>query len=343
MRDGRRWRVSLGTTNIDRARSRLDALLHGDPADDKPRGISLAAAVAEFLADCRARNLRESSIESYDRTLRQLTEALPGVPLSALTVATLEQFRRARKVCPATARKELQTLRSFCAYLLRRKHIAENPAAVIRAPRVEDPPTLPFSDEEVVRLISATDRIKAIKRPEETPYFRRRARALVLVMLYSGLRIGDVAALRRSALDSRGHLTLRVEKTGVPLKVLLHPDAVDALNRLESANPAYFFWNGRSRLITLIKIIGRILRDLGKLAGVHCHAHKFRDTFARKLLESGADIRTVQKLLGHTSVQTTEKHYAPWVASHQELLDVAASKVDFSPKSKPVLVRKRRG
>jgi integrase/recombinase XerD len=166
--------------------------------------------------------------------------------------------------------------------------------------------------------------------PEGTDYVRRRARALVYTLLYSGLRISDVAALERSALDTATrHLTLRVLKTGVRQKVLLHPNAAAALTSLPAQHPKYFFWTGNGDIETCIKNLRRTVQRLGTIAKVHAHPHRFRDTFAVELLTNGADIRTVQQLLGHTSVRTTEKHYAHFVAAHQALLDSAAATLDF--------------
>jgi len=59
------------------------------------------------------------------------------------------------------------------------------------------------------------------------------------------------------------------------------------------------------------------------------HPHRFRDTFSVTLLQNGTDLRTVQLLLGHTSIKTTEKHYAPFVASMQKTLDDAVSTLHF--------------
>lgn len=59
------------------------------------------------------------------------------------------------------------------------------------------------------------------------------------------------------------------------------------------------------------------------------HPHRFRDTFSVSLLEKGEDLRTAQLLLGHTSIKTTEKHYAPFVQSFQRILDAATAKLDF--------------
>ncbi len=59
------------------------------------------------------------------------------------------------------------------------------------------------------------------------------------------------------------------------------------------------------------------------------HPHRFRDTFSVRLLELGNTLHTVQLLLGHTSIKTTEKHYAPFVKSFQAHLDAATAGLDF--------------
>jgi integrase len=66
-----------------------------------------------------------------------------------------------------------------------------------------------------------------------------------------------------------------------------------------------------------------------KLAGIKGHPHMFRDTFSVGLLNQGTSMRTVQLLLGHSSIQTTEKHYAPFDRGTQVILDAAVSKLDF--------------
>lgn len=65
------------------------------------------------------------------------------------------------------------------------------------------------------------------------------------------------------------------------------------------------------------------------MAKVKGHPHRFRDTFSVSLLEKGENLHTVQLLLGHTSIKTTEKHYAPFVESFQRVLDAATSKLGF--------------
>jgi integrase len=148
-------------------------------------------------------------------------------------------------------------------------------------------------------------------------------------MLYSGMRISDTIQLKRAAVDLKtGKLLLRVMKTGSPLYVRLGPPAIEALKVLPGQGE-YFFWSGQSKLSTAIgnarKSISRVLT----VAGMKGHPHRFRDTFSVSLLSKGEELRTVQLLLGHTSIKTTEKHYAPFVESFQRVLDAATAKLDF--------------
>lgn len=98
-------------------------------------------------------------------------------------------------------------------------------------------------------------------------------------------------------------------KTGAPLYVRVKQPATEALKALP-VDGEYFFWNGHSKLYTAIGNARRTISRVLAVAGVKGHPHRFRDTFSVSLLEKGEDFRTVQLLLGHTSIKTTEKHYA---------------------------------
>jgi len=338
---GERHRRSLNTTDWATALSTIKAKELGTPAAvPKPVGITVKAAAAIYIASCEARHVRPSTIRSYKRTLA----TLPDLGLAQLDVEALEAWRAGRKVKAGTQRKELEHVRFFLAWAVGREMVGKNAAVAIKSPKVDAAPTMPYTQDEVTALLRACDRLSSDD-PSATPYLRDRARCTLLLLLYSGLRRSDVATLRRDALDERGYLTLRLEKTRVPLKVRLPDEVADECRRLPSQHPDYFFWSGVGKAETVGKNLWRTVSRLGKLAKVAATVHRFRDTFACRLLEHGQDIRLVQKLLGHTSIRTTEKHYAPWVVSHQNLLDSATSTLDFtSPRRKPLvrLLQKRR-
>jgi integrase len=129
-------------------------------------------------------------------------------------------------------------------------------------------------------------------------------------------------------------------KTGSPLSVKLPKDLIKKLNELPGKE--YFFRSGKGKLATVVGNLRSTLASVFKLAGVKGHPHRFRDTFAVQLLEQDVPIRTVSLLLGHTSIRTTEKHYAHFVRSQQRLLDEAVGKLDFSSAQVPQLSLKNR-
>ena len=328
------WSVGVGRLEI--------ACAGGLRAFQDDRAPSLAHAAEQFLHDCHARALAGSTIEVYERVLGRLAAFCSGsLHVTSVDTAMLCRFRESRQIMASTQRKEIEKLRTFFAWLVDQGTVQVNPARRVKLPRVEGIATLPYTPDEVGEILRACDEVQSDD-PAETPFVRARARALVLLLLYSGLRISDAARLKRAALQpSSGHLTLKVMKTGVRLKVLLNPKAVACLERLPAVDGAgeYYFWSGRSALYTCVGNLRRTLKRVGKLAGVHCHPHRFRDTFAVELLTGGTDIRTVQLLLGHSSVQTTERHYAHFVAAHQRLLDDATARLDFGEGLRPVVLR----
>lgn len=332
---GKRWRRSLGTDDWDQAIRKIRTLTLTAPAD-QPKGKTIQQLAAEYLAECSTRNVRESTIASYRRTLT----TFPNIPLAQISADTVSEWRMLRDVAPSTQRKELEHLRFFFEWCRKRKLLSENPMESIAPPRVDQTPTMPYTQEQVDAMLAACDQISSDD-PNETPYIRRRARAFLLLLLYSGLRRSDAAVLKRSSLSTDNYLFLRMEKTRLPLKVQLPAEVARELRALPATNPDYFFWTGKSKPATVAGNLWRTIKRIGKIANVDATTHRFRDTFACRLLENGSDIRTVQKLLGHSSVRTTEKHYAPWVQSHQKLLDSATATLDFVAPSKPLVSLKK--
>jgi integrase len=162
------------------------------------------------------------------------------------------------------------------------------------------------------RILDACDRY---------PGKRDRLRAFVLVMRYSGLRIGDTIALDESRI-SGNKLLLYTAKTGTPVYVPLPAIVMTALGNLETNANGRFFSTGDAKPQTARANWSRYLDTLFDLAKVHgAHSHRFRDTFAVSLLLKGVSLESVSRLLGHSSIKVTERHYAPWVKARQTILE----------------------
>jgi integrase len=282
--------------------------------------VTIKEAHVKFMADAEARKLNEATLYKYRLLFRQLdtfAEAHNLQRLKQLDLDTLATFRAAWKDGPRSGLKKLERLRAFLRFTEKRKWIDHNPATELKAPKVPNKPTMPFTREEIVRILTALG-----------PYGKsagirnaQRLRAFVLLLRYSGLRIGDAVQLDVNRLAG-GKLLLHTEKTGVQVYCVLPEMVVKALDAAPHSSAHYFFWTGKSTVRSAKGKWQRRLQRLFEFAKLPTgHAHRFRDTFAVELLLAGVPLDRVSVLLGHSSIRITERHYAPWTRSRQEQIE----------------------
>jgi len=240
--------------------------------------------------------------------------------LDEFSLSEVSRFRAEWKDGQRSSGKKLERLRTFFSFGQKRKWIAENPATELKAPRITLCPTLPFTHQDMIRILAAIDKYKD-EFPGQGSENARRMQALVLLLRYGGMRIGDTVSLSADRLE-QNRLLLYTQKTGVPVNNILPDFVLNAVDRTPKTAANFFFWDGTSKLQTIVGSWRKRLKRLFELAEVKDgHPHRFRDTFAVELLLAGVPIERVSILLGHESVRTTEKNYAPWVRSRQEQLE----------------------
>jgi integrase len=287
------------------------------PADSARSSVlHIREAVERFLRTIDKRHLSWETTRKYRGLLKgrllSWCEREQVTAVSALGVIRMDDFRETWTDGPGYAAKNVERLRAFFQFCVDRDWIARNPAKALKTRQPRLTPTLPFSDEEMDRLIAACDRYRGNK---------DRMRAFVLTIRYSGLRISDMIALHpHQRVDDR--LRLYTTKTGEPVYVPLPPFVVAALIQIERIGERYFT-TGKAKLASDRANWSGNLSRLFDLADVeNGRSHRFRDTFSTSLLERGASDETVAMLLG-TTPAVVRKHYAPWIKSRQVALDVA--------------------
>lgn len=337
--NGKRVRKSLKTRAVERGLERL-VRMQRETTTDGPKAMPVEDAIKLYLADCKARNLAPASLRNYTARLKPLSDFFPSTFVRSITTESFAEFRAQHPLGKASAstRHALIVLRTFFRFCIDRKWIVENPALKMKMAKAVSKVTPPYTAAEVERMLEACDNLKA-QGGRSDKNNRQRARALLLTLLYSGLRISDAVKLRRDEVDLKtGEVHARIMKTQTPYYGKLHRDALAALAALPVESP-YFFWSGTCKLRTAIGSASKTISAIGKHAGVAgARPHRFRDTFSVNLLQNGADIRTVQLLLGHTSVVTTEKHYAPFVPGTQRIIDDAVAGLKFGHSRTPRVV-----
>ncbi len=277
---------------------------------------TIQQATESFLADANARELREATLSKYRLLFRRLGEFASANGLRYINEFDLEKLRAFRATWPdhnLSALKKLERLKSFFGFVRDSGWLEDNPARLLKNPKITDCPTLPFTREQMANILAA-----CADYPDRR--YAPRVRALVLLLRYSGLRIRDAVTLSRDRIrDGKLHLT--TAKTGTVVWCPLPPFVIEALEAIQG-NGSFMFWTGESNPKSCVGDWQRSLRRLFRLAGVpDGHAHRFRDTFAVELLLSGVPLERVSMLLGHRSVKVTEQSYSPWVAARQEQLE----------------------
>ncbi len=261
-----------------------------------------------FLAVSRAR-LAPRTVESYRRDLEDFSR-WHDAPIGGATTEEIESYLaelRAAGRAGATLARRLAALRSFFKHQALVGARDDNPAAAVASPRRARKLPRTLSPGEAERLIEAA--------AGTTPRAFRDG-ALVELLYGAGLRVSEAVGLERASVDLDERLVRCVGKGGKERIVPIGRRAAEALRRylargrpfLDRRHRPELFLNSRGGPLTRAGAF-LILRTLAERAGLEpgrVHPHLLRHSFATHLLEGGADLRSVQEMLGHADLATTE-------------------------------------
>jgi len=270
-------------------------------------------AVASFLTHLRTeRNSSPHTLRSYEADLElfcgYLAEAMgPGADPAAADARRLRAYSawlNGRGHAPGTIARRLASLRSFYRFQRRRGALAADPAAGLRNPKQPRRLPHPLRIEDVVRLL---DSIPTTRAPGV------RDRAMFESLYGGGLRVSELVGLDLADLDLEQGLA-RVRGKGRRERLCpLGPEAVERLGHWlplrmpgRPGEPAVFLNRSGTRLTA--RSVGRIMEGYLAALGLDPRSspHTLRHSFATHLLDGGADLRSVQELLGHRRLTTTQ-------------------------------------
>jgi integrase/recombinase XerD len=249
------------------------------------------------------------TVDAYRRDLAALAAHLGRSPATA-TSEDLQSWlaeQRAAGLAASTLARRTAAARSFYRHQQLLGAREDNPAAALDLPRRTRKLPRTLSPGEAERLIDAADGT----RPRNL-----RDKALVELLYGAGLRVSEAVGLDRTGVDLDARLVRTVGKGGKERIVPIGRAAVEALRRymsrgrpfLDTRHRPELFLNARGGALTRAGAF-LILRGLAERAGLEpgrVHPHLLRHSFATHLLEGGADLRSVQEMLGHADLSTTE-------------------------------------
>ena len=269
---------------------------------------TLDPEVEGFLALLATRRAPKT-VDAYRRDLAALAAWLDR-PVGQVTTEQLEQYiaeLRAAGLSPATIGRRVAAIRSFFRHQTLLGARTDNPAAELELPRRRR--TLP-------RTLSPAEAERLVEAASGTSPRALRDRALVELLYGAGLRVSEAVGLDKAAVDLEGRLVRCVGKGSKERVVPVGRQAVTALRRYLSRGRPFLDTRHRPELFLNAKGGGLtragaflILRKLAAKAGLEperVHPHLLRHSFATHLLEGGADLRSVQEMLGHADLATTE-------------------------------------
>jgi site-specific recombinase XerD len=251
------------------------------------------------------------TVDAYRRDLASLASSRGGA-VGDTTVEELEQWlaaMRANGLAPATLSRRVSAVRTYFRHLILIGMRADNPAAAIKLPRRARRLPRAMSPAETERLIDAA---------AGTAPRALRDHALVELLYGAGLRVSEAVGLEKGAVDLDDRIVRVVGKGEKERLVPLGRPAAEAVRRylalgrphLDRRYRPELFLNARGGPLTRAGAF-LILRKLAEKAGLEperVHPHLLRHSFATHLLEGGADLRSVQELLGHADLGTTERY-----------------------------------
>lgn len=285
--------------------------------------------VPEFIDYCKFRKtLNSKTIKAYSTDLNQLFTHIQCFDKTSICkyISFLHQ-----KYKPKTCRRKIATLKAFVHYLLIEDILENNPFDKIETSFREPmllPKTIPLNVINNMLGTAYNDYENAI-----TDYSRRialRDIAVMEMLFATGARVSEICFLTPNTVDLKNH-TIKIFGKGSKERIIQieNSDVLKILSEYHTTfqndinNCGYFFINKMHKRLTE-QSVREIVNKYAKLSGscLHITPHMFRHSFATLLLEEDVDIRYIQKILGHSSITTTQIYTHVAMAKQKEILAV---------------------
>ena len=259
------------------------------------------------------KNLSPRTLENYDRSLRAVLDWY-GERFTSWRACTADEFRvflfdcMKRELARSTIRLHFSALRSFYKFLVHRHGFPMSPLADIQLPKLERQLPVVLTVAQIEHLFSLPHQLPLEK---QAPAWLPHRDLAILELFYStGIRLAELASLNLSDIDLLGSSVRVLGKGSKERLVPIGSVAIEAVQAYRVAarvpDGALFLSKLRKRLSA--RSINALLKKYLAQSEIPFNVtpHKLRHSFATHLLDNGADLRSVQALLGHSSLSTTQ-------------------------------------
>ena len=265
-------------------------------------------------------NYSEQTIKSYQQDVERFSKYLgsKGVGFKDVNPQIIRMFLSSELEegkTKVTCCRRIAGLRHFYSFLVKKNYVKENPFLLIGSPKKE------IRYPEALYLEQIEDLF--IKNREREDNLKWRDQAIIELLYASGVRVSELVNIRMRDIDIKNR-TIHVMGKGRKERVVMFSRScqktlIDYFNNHEHVSD-YLFTNAKGEQLTT-RGVEYILNEIQKKSNVQLglHPHLFRHSFATHLLEGGADLRVIQELLGHESINTTQvyTHITEEAMKHQ--------------------------
>jgi len=328
--------VKVRLQEIDARETKKEALLRATSitvADAVDRWLLSLAKESKKTDIVRARAAWRIKAWAKDQGIETVREITPDALDLWRGKWAKDAEKRYNRIGQTSAAQFQGRLKSLFVWCLATRQITFDPSVLLKPITRSKARTQPLAPVQFDELLTRIEPFTENTVNEAYRGYAKELKALFLLQRWAGLRILDCLMLPRTGLVGN-RISLTTKKTGSKIENRTLPDhVVSALNDLSPDRPGFrpthFLWNKgvnwenlATRWINVITAMNAYL-DFKDEDGqpMNFHSHMLRDTYAVELLKAGVPLEDVSKLLTHTSVVTTERHYAPWVKYRLQQLE----------------------
>lgn len=293
---------------------------------------NLDKQINNYLEYCQyQKRLDNKSLKAYRIDLRQFSQQHMETTISSITSDVLEKYITIlnKTYKPKTVKRKIASIKAFFSYLEYKDYIEKNPFNKIKTKFREPiilPKTIPLYTVETLLTTIYKQRKEA-----NTIYQKRNALrdvAVIELLFATGLRISELCSLRKNDIDLFDQTVLVYGKGSKERRIQIGNDDVIKILKeykkeytAEIENCNYFFTNQRGQKLS-DQTVRRMINKYSSIAAINLHItpHMFRHTFATSLLDADVDIRYIQEMLGHSSINITQIYTHVAMSKQRDIL-----------------------
>lgn len=285
--------------------------------------VTLSQAIQGYMLNMDARRLSSHTVADYTNTFRKFSAFIgPDFPIAAITIEHVEAFLALQEVSQKTLLNYHTGLSALWTWALKQapplatRHILQE----LQRPKPEKRAIVPFTEAEVRAMMEVLDKSRAYTRPGKQECRNSlpngvRNRMVILLLLDTGIRADELCQLKIRDVDMPNKRITVMGKGKKERAIPLDARTAQAIWRYLATRPDSRPDDPLVVTQTDNRVdrhrLRRLLEDIGERAQVpNVHPHRFRHTFAINFLRNGGDILTLQRILGHATVQMVNTYLA---------------------------------